>query len=90
VPAEDSRSINQTGETAALPAIGELRLIALDAPEQPQRRFGPRRRIVGAVRSERRHGDRRRSTPGIDGLLRTVLADVWQDNPRMFGLRLIE
>jgi hypothetical protein len=90
VEAEDSDSTTQTGETAALPAIGELRLVALDVPEQPQRRFGVRRRIVAAVQRERRHGDRRRATPGIDGLLRMVLADAWQDNPRMFGLRLIE
>jgi hypothetical protein len=90
VEAEDSDSIIQTGETAALPAIGKLRIIALDTSAEPQRRFGPRRRIVAAVQQERRRADRRRTKPGIDGLLRMVLADVWQDNPRMLGLRLIE
>ncbi len=88
--AEDSDSIIQTGETAALPAIGNLRIAALGAPEEPQRRFGPRRRIIAAVRHERRRADRRRTKPGIDGLLRMVLADAWQDYPRVLGLRLIQ
>jgi len=89
VRAEDSDSIIETGANAELPAVGELRLIALDAPNEPQRRFGPRRRIVDAVLHERRRADRRRAKPGIDGLLRMVLADAWQDNPNTFRLRLI-
>ena len=87
--AEDSDSIIGTGKTAALPATGKLRIVTLDAPAEPQRRFGPRRRIVAAVQHERRRADRRRTKPGIDGLLRMVLGDVWQGNSRMLGLRLI-
>jgi hypothetical protein len=89
VQAEDPDSITQTGEAAALPAIGELRLIALDAPDEPQRRFGPRRRLIASVFLERRRADRRRAKPGVDGLLRMVLADGWQDNPNAMRLRLI-
>jgi hypothetical protein len=88
VQAEDSDSIIGTGKTAALPATGKLRIVTLGAPAEPQRRFGPRRRIIAAVRHERRRADRRRTKPGIDGLLRMVLADAWQDNPRVLGLRL--
>jgi hypothetical protein len=90
VQAEDPDSITQTGENSALPAIGELRLIALEAPSTPQRRFGPRRRIVAAIMLERRRADRRREKPGIDGLLRMVLADTWQHNPNAMRLRLIQ
>jgi hypothetical protein len=90
VQAEDSDSITQTGDAAALPAIGELRVTALDDAATPQRRFGPRRRIISVVRDERRRADRRGAKPGLDGLLRMVLADAWQDSPRMFGLRMIE
>jgi hypothetical protein len=89
VQAKDPDSITQTSERTALPAIGELRLTALEAHSAPQRRFGPRRRIVAAVFSERRRADRREK-PGIDGLLRMVLADVWQDNPNAMRLRLIQ
>ena len=87
--AEDPDSITQTGDRAALPAIGELRLIATDVPDEPRRRFGPRRRIAAAVLQERRRADRRRAKPGIDGLLRMVLADMWQDGPSALRLRLI-
>jgi hypothetical protein len=89
VQAEDPDSITQTGDSAELPAIGELRLIALDATSEPQRRFGPRRRMVAAVVNERRRAERRRAKPGIDGLLRMVLADMWQDGPSALRLRLI-
>jgi hypothetical protein len=61
-----------------LPAIGGLRLIALDPPAIPQRRRAPRRRLVSALFIERRRSDRRENRPGIDGLLRTVLADHWE------------
>ena len=74
--AEDPDSITQTGNSAALPAIGEMRLIALDASDESQRRFGPRRRIIAAVLHERRRADRRRAKPGNDGLLRLVLRRV--------------
>jgi hypothetical protein len=89
VQAEDPDTITKPGADAELPAVGELRLVALDAPNEPQRRFGPRRRIVAAVLQERRRGDRRRAKPGIDGLLRMVLADAWQDDPSALRLRLI-
>jgi hypothetical protein len=89
VHAEDPDSTIEAGENAELPAIGELRLVALDAPAEPQRRFGPRRRIVAAVLNERRRADRRRAKPGIDGLLRMVLADAWQDTTNGLRLRLI-
>jgi len=89
VRAEDPDSIIKTGDNAELPAIGELRLIALHASDEPQRRFGPRRRIVAAVQNERRRADRRRAKPGIDGLLRMVLADAWQDKPNALRLRLL-
>jgi hypothetical protein len=56
----------------------------------PQRRSGPRRRVIATVRYECSQVDRRRSKLGIDGLLRMVLADIWQDNPHAIGLRLIE
>jgi hypothetical protein len=55
-----------------------LRLVALEPSAPPQHRRLPRRRIVMVVTVERRRGDRRRAKPGIDGLLRTVLADGWQ------------
>lgn len=87
---EDPDSINQAGRSAALPAIGELHLVAPDVLDEPQRRFGPRRRTVGAVLLERRRADRRRAKPGIDGLLRMVLADMWQDTPKAVHLRLIQ
>ena len=88
--AEDSDGITQTGESAALPAMGKLRIIAVEPCQTPQRRFGPRRQIIDAMRCERRGADRRRAKPGIDGLLRVVLADAWQDNPETFGLRPIQ
>jgi hypothetical protein len=90
VQAEDSDSVIQDGDRAALPAIGKLRLTALDAAANPQRRFGPRRRIMAAVHHERRRTDRRKAKPGIDGLLRMVLADAWQVGPNRLGLRPID
>jgi hypothetical protein len=69
---------NTQGDAALLAAIGGLRLIALDALALPQRRRTPRRRDVGAFLVERRRCDRRQAKPGIDGLLRTVLSDDWQ------------
>jgi hypothetical protein len=74
---EDSDDMEYVGETAALPQLAGLRLIALDARMTPARRRYPRRRVVASVVIERRRGDRRHAKPGIDGLLRTVLADDW-------------
>jgi hypothetical protein len=61
-----------------VPAVGRLRLITLESPHPPQRRRTPRRRLVQAVSFDRRRADRRSAKPGIDGLLRTVLADDWR------------
>jgi hypothetical protein len=77
VHTEDSDSVILKGLAAALPALSGLRLIPLNSGETPQRRRFPRRRIVARVHLERRQADRRRAKPGIDGLLRTVLADNW-------------
>jgi hypothetical protein len=53
-------------------------LVAVPSPPVPQRRSMPRRQAVAAFPYERRQGDRRRRQPGLDGLLRTVLSDVWR------------
>lgn len=61
------------------PARGGLRLVVLDdTPATDQRRRAPRRRLVAGCLVERRGPDRRRAKPGLDGLLRTVLADDWK------------
>jgi hypothetical protein len=57
------------------PDLGPLRLITLTTEAQ-KRRHVARRRIRAEFAIERRRSDRRR-TPGIDGLLRTVLAGDW-------------
>jgi hypothetical protein len=88
VQADDPDSNIEPGANAALPVIGKLRLIALDTVTL-QRRCGPRRRAAAAVEAERRRSERRKAKPGIDGLLRMVLADVWQEPPPSNGLRLI-
>lgn len=59
------------------PAIRPPRLVLAVAVPIPQRRRGPRRVIVAGYPFERRHADRRKRIPGIDGLLRTVLSDNW-------------
>jgi hypothetical protein len=66
--------------SAADPApsrLRHLRLVALADSVTPQRRRLPRRRTLAEVLLERRHADRRQAKPGIDGLLRRVLADDW-------------
>jgi hypothetical protein len=75
---DDPDDFAQTDRTSRVPELGRLRLIALDGPPLPQRRRAPRRQLVAAVALERRHADRRCAKPGIDGLLRTVLADEWK------------
>jgi hypothetical protein len=74
---EDSDGIMQSTDVDKLPIVGGLRLVALNEPDLPQRRRAPRRRDISAFLVERRRSDRRRSKPGLDGLLRTVLADDW-------------
>jgi hypothetical protein len=59
-------------------AVTPLRLVSIDVPAVPQRRRTPRRRVLAAFLIERRSGDRRETKPGIDGLLRMVLADDWK------------
>ncbi len=73
-PDRDSRS---SGTPHHHP-VGELRLIALDEASIPQRRRTPRRRLVMPVAADRRRTERRRTMPGVDGLMRTVLADDWR------------
>ena len=75
---EDWDSVPDSGEIAALPTIGALRLIALNVPTALARRRAPRRRMVAGIRIERRRAERRHAIPGIDGLLRMVLADDWK------------
>ena len=53
-------------------------LFAVDAPVMPERRRGPRRQAVEGCVSDRRQTDRRKRQPGIDGLMRTVLSDIWE------------
>lgn len=77
VHTDDPDSIIDDGDTTALPSLAGLRLIELDPLTAPQRRRYPRRSIIAPVLLERRRGDRRRAKPGIDGLLRMVLADDW-------------
>lgn len=78
MPTDESDDSAQTRTASVTPAVGRLRLIALDPADAPARRRAPRRRLVVAVGFERRQADRRRAKPGIDGLLRTVLADDWE------------
>ena len=75
---DDSSRIERRTNGAAFPAVAALRIIPLEQPSIPQRRTSPRRRLVEAVAFDRRRRDRRNAKPGIDGLLRMVLADDWQ------------
>ncbi len=74
---EDANFVTPAGD-AALPAVGALRFITLHAAADTVRRRAARRRSTKHVAFERRHGDRRLAKPGIDGLLRTILADDWE------------
>jgi hypothetical protein len=73
----DPDSIIDDGDSVVLPSLAGLRLIELDPSAPPARRRAPRRFIIAPVLLEQRRGDRRRTKPGIDGLLRVVLADDW-------------
>jgi hypothetical protein len=78
VHTEDSDNFPQSADTVAPRKIGALRLLAFHLPAEPARRHAPRRRFITSVLFERRHAERRRGIPGIDGLLRMVLADRWK------------
>jgi hypothetical protein len=74
---DDSDQVNQSSETTTHPAVGPIRLITFHTSDELKRRSFPRRKMAAAFAIERRRGDRRRAKPGIDGLLRTVLAGDW-------------
>jgi hypothetical protein len=74
--------IDDSPDMTALPSSGDLRLVALEPSAPPQRRRLSRRRIVMVVTVERRRADRRRAEPGIDGLLRAVVAAGGRIVPR--------
>ncbi len=75
---EDPNCSSCNAEAAVLQTVGQLRLATLDGDKAPQRRRTPRRRLVAPVLTDRRRADRRHTMPGVDGLLRTVLADDWR------------
>jgi hypothetical protein len=75
---EDPNRASRLGDADVLPAVGRFRVINIDTYDIPQRRTMPRRRLVMPVANDRRCGDRREAKPGVDGLLRLVLADDWQ------------
>ncbi len=74
----DSNRFIDSAEPGVTPAVGPIRIVALHAPDgAPQRRRMPRRQIIATFAVERRRADRRQAKPGLDGLLRMVLADDW-------------
>jgi hypothetical protein len=77
VHTEDPNCSSHGHEGATLRTVGALRLTTIAGDEAPQRRRTPRRQSVQPVLTDRRRGDRRQTTLGVDGLLRTVLADDW-------------
>lgn len=77
VHTDDPDSIIDNGDFVGLPSLAGFRLIELDPLTSPARRRSPRRSVVAPILFERRRADRRRTKPGIDGLLRMVLADDW-------------
>ncbi len=70
---EDSQDAS-ADEQGAPARTGALRLVASNDISGAE----PRRRLVAGCLAERRATDRRRAKPGLDGLLRTVLADDWK------------
>jgi hypothetical protein len=80
---EDFDSSRRKREGTALPAVAPLQLITLQEPEPQQRRRAPRRRTFAQFLIERRRADRRTAKPGIDGLLRMVLADDWEQSDNL-------